>query len=179
MYVDINIVKCSDVQEFEIQEKFNTIFHQYFESVQTKEGSISNLFYYKPPFNRNNQNDPRQENMSQDDKISFIVDLVAHSQAPLLIRLNAAYKTTLDADTDGPSYSEIVVPVTSLPTSYAGHTVEGKQFDLEDENTINNDTFPLMAGNTKVYLQIVCLNMSRSDLDDHSATDNLFPYNSE
>ncbi|KAK4521739.1 glycerophosphoinositol permease [Mucor velutinosus] len=167
----------SDVQEYEIQEKFNAIFHQYFEPVQTKKGSISNLFYYKPPFNRSNQGDPRQEHMSEDDKISFIVDLVAHSRAPLLIRLNAAYKTTANQDTDSSSCTEIVVPVTSLPTSYTGHTVEGTAFDLEDTETIQNDTFPRKAGSTKVYLQIVCLNMSRSDLDDHSVTNNLFPYN--
>ncbi|CAO3642716.1 unnamed protein product [Mucor fragilis] len=168
----------SDVQEYEIQEKFNAIFHQYFEPVQTKKGSISNLFYYKPPFNRSNQSDPRQAHMSRDDKISFIADLVAHSRAPLLIRLNAAYKTTLHhGDTDSPLCTEIVVPVTSLPTSYTGHTVDGRAFDLEDAETIHNDAFPRTAGNTKAYLQIVCLNMSRSDLDDHSVTNNLFPYN--
>lgn len=168
------------MQEYEIQEKFNAIFHQYFEPVQTKKGSISNLFYYKPPFNRSHQGDPRQEHMAQDDKISLIVDLVAHARAPLLIRLNAAYKTTtLNQDTDSPSCTEIVVPVTSLPTSYTGHTVDGKAFDLEDAETIHNDAFPLMAGHTTVCLQIVCLNMSRSDLDDHAATNNLFPCNPE
>ncbi|KAL9552740.1 hypothetical protein MBANPS3_003625 [Mucor bainieri] len=185
----------SDVQEYEIQEKFNAIFHQYFEPVQTKKGSISNLFYYKPPFNRTNQRDPRQEHMSPDDKIAFIVDLVAHARAPLLIRLNAAYKTTTLPDTvsaatststataaaaatvDSPCCTEIVVPVSSLPISYSGCTADGKAFDLEEaDKVIQHATFPLMAGRTRVCLQIVCLNMARSDLDDHSVTNNLFPY---
>lgn len=170
----------SDTQEFEMQEKFNAIIHQYFEPVQTKEGSVTNLFYYKPPFIRNNHNTPRQENMSQDDRISFIVDLVAHARAPLMIRLNATYKTTVvNKETDGVSCTEIVVPITSLPTSYTGCTADGKEFNLEDEKRIYNDRFPLMAGSTTVSLQIVCLNMPRSDLDDHSFTDNLFSYNPE
>ncbi|KAI8639359.1 hypothetical protein BD408DRAFT_350065 [Parasitella parasitica] len=171
----------SDTQEYEIQEKFNTIFHKYFELVRTKDGSISNLFYYKPPFRRSNENDIWQEKTPQDDKISFLVDLVAYSRAPLLIRLNATYKTmsSNEGDINSCSYTEIVVPVTSLPMSYRGHTADGKEFNLQNEYGIHHDTFPLTASDTKVYLQIVCLNMPPSDLDDHADADNLFPYNPE
>ncbi|CEP07420.1 hypothetical protein [Parasitella parasitica] len=157
------LIESDALEECDIQEKFKAIFHKYFESVQTKEGSISNLFYYKPPFKRSNRSDLWQENvLPQDDKISFLVDLVAYSRAPLLIRLNAVYKTAtsnIENDTDVDSYAEIVVPVTSLPTLYEGRAVDGKEFKLQHDQD---------AGDTKVYLQFVCLNMSRSDLDADS-----------
>ncbi|KAI9478175.1 MAG: hypothetical protein EXX96DRAFT_239123 [Benjaminiella poitrasii] len=165
----------SETQETEIQGKFNSIFHQYFEFVQTKNGTNSNLFYYKPPFTRHEKNDPRQKNMSEDDKVSFIVDLVAHSQAPLLIRLNAAYRTTTYADNSTPP--EIIIPINSLPTSYSGHTINGEQFNLKEESDMLDESFPLRTGNTRVFLQIVCLNIPRSDLDDCDFMENLYTYN--
>jgi hypothetical protein len=159
----------------EVEGKFNSIFHQYFEAVQTKNGSISNLFYYKPPFNRQEHRDPRQENMTADEKISYLVDLVAHSQSPLLIRLYASYKTIGEADHS----SELVIPVTSLPTSYSGLTADGKEFKVVDENLFKSETYPLKGGNTSVYLQIMCLSMPRSDIDDYTLTDNLYSCSSK
>jgi hypothetical protein len=151
------------------------VFHQYFETVQTKNGSISNLFYYKPPFNRQEHRDPRQENMSADEKISYLVDLVAHSQSPLLIRLYASYKTTHSSD----GTSELVIPVTSLPTSDSGLTADGKEFNVEDESMFKSEAFPLQGGNTTVSLQVVCLSMPRSDIDDYTLTDSLYSCSSK
>ncbi|KAI7903406.1 uncharacterized protein BX663DRAFT_433900 [Cokeromyces recurvatus] len=165
-------------QEAEIQEKFNCIFYQYFEFVQTKSKTVSNLFYYKPPFIRHEKTNPLQVNMSEDDRVSFIVDLVAHSQAPLLIRLNAVYRMPISSDNHS-STSEIIVPIHSLPTSYSGQTIDGEKFNLKREGLMFQDMFPLRQEDTRVYLQIVCLNMPRSDLDDYSYLDNLFPYNLE
>lgn len=161
----------SDTQEAEIQGKFDTIFHQYFESVQTKEGSGFNLFYYKPPFSRTNNYNPRQEHMSSDDKISQIVDLVAYSQAPLLIRLNAVYRTTNTQDPASNLCSEIIIPVSTIPSSYSGQTTDGAEFNVEKGATKADEKFPFNVGNTKVYLQAVCLNLSRSVLDDYVVND--------
>lgn len=109
--------------------------------------------------------------MTPDEKISCIVDLIAHSQDPLMIRLYTAYRTT-NSDVDNASCSEIIVPVTTLPTSFSGYTTSGDKFDLEANQTIIDDMFPLCNGNTKVCLQIVCLNMSRSPLDDYVLNEN-------
>jgi hypothetical protein len=117
--------------------------------------------------------------MSNDEKISYIVDLVAHSQAPLLIRLYATYKTTSVKDPENPSLNEIIVPITSLPTSYSGHTTDGEEFNLEQEGPLIDDMFPLHTGNTRVYLQIVCLNMPRSALDDYIINDSILSSTSE
>lgn len=169
----------SDTQEAEIQGKFDTIFHQYFESVQTKEGTGFNLFYYKPPFSRNDSYNPRQEHMSFDEKISHIVNLVAYSQAPLLIRLFTAYKTDQTDNPDSNLCPEIVIPVSSIPTSYSGQTTDGEEFNLEKGGAKTNEKFPFNVGNTKVYLRIVCLNMSRSVLDDYIINDNVISTTSE
>lgn len=147
--------------------------------MQTKNGAKSNLFYYKPPFNRDNNHNPRQENMLIDERISYLVDLVAHSQAPLLIRLSAAYKTVSVDESGNASLNEIVVPVTSLPTSYSGQTIDGKDFDIEVKGFVNDGVFPLNTGKTKVYLQIVCLNMTRSALDDYIIDENIMSSTSE
>lgn len=165
----------SDAQVVEVEAKFNLIFNHYFEAVQTKKGSISNLFYYKPPFNRQAHHDPRQENISADERISYLVDLVAHSQSPLLIRLYASYKITDSGD----HASEIVVPITSLPTSYSGITVDGQEFSIEDTSVLKNETFPSKSDNRSVCLQIVCLSMPRSDIDDYTITDNVYSYSSK
>lgn len=155
------------------------IFHQYFEPVQTKKNTRSNLFYYKPPFNRSDSDNSRQENVSLDDKISYIVNLVAHSQAPLLIRLYAVYRTFSTGDAKNTSCSEIIVPITSIPTSFSGKMPDGEEFNLEPEELVVNEKFPLNTGTTKVYLQIVCLNMSRSILDDYVIDDSILSSSAE
>lgn len=114
-----------------------------------------------------------------DERISYLVDLVAHSQAPLLIRLSAAYKTVSVDESGNASLNEIVVPVTSLPTSYSGQTIDGKDFDIEVKGFVNDGVFPLNTGKTKVYLQIVCLNMTRSALDDYIIDENIMSSTSE
>lgn len=167
------------VQDSEIQGKFDMIFHQYFEPVQTTKNTVSNLFYYKPPFNRGDSSISRQENLSDDDKISYIVNLVAYSQAPLLIRLYAIYKTSFTKDTEDASGYEIVVPITSLPTSFSGKTADGEEFNLEQDNHVVDEQFRLNTGNTKVYIQIVCLNMSRSALDDYVINDSILSSTAE
>ncbi|KAI8085279.1 hypothetical protein BDF21DRAFT_234586 [Thamnidium elegans] len=167
------------IQDSEIQGKFDSIFQQYFEPVQTKKNVGSNLFYYKPPFNRSDSINSRQDNLSFDDKISYIVNLVAHSQAPLLIRLYAVYKTCLTTNSETTTCSEIVAPITSIPTSFSGKMSNGEEFDLEQKDLVIDEKFPLKTGNTKVYLQIVCLNMSRSALDDYVIDDNILSSTAE
>lgn len=111
--------------------------------------------------------------MSQDDRISFIVDLVAHAEAPLLLRLNVAYKT--GAFEPGASDNEFIAPVTSLPTSNSWQSASGEKYGFE-ESDMNAETFPVGSSNKKVYLQIVCLNMTRSYMDVYNLPDNMFPY---
>lgn len=91
-----------DAQENNIQNKFNTIFNQYFELIQTKNDSRSNLFYYKPPFSRSPS--------GEDHRISQLVDVVAYAQAPLLIKLECVYSKEGETDKS--------VPVFTLPTIY-------------------------------------------------------------
>lgn len=117
--------------------------------------------------------------MSSDDKISYIIDLVAYSQAPLLIRLYATYKTTYTEGPESNSCSEIVVPVSSIPTSYSGQTTYGEEFNLEKGGTEAAEKLPFNVGNTKVYLHIVCLNMSRSALDDYIINDSFISSTAE
>lgn len=149
-----------------------TIIQQYFESILTKSGTETNLFFFKPPFTRNDSYNLVQENMTSDERISYIVDLVAHAQNPFLIRLSAAYRTTI-VDAENSTTNEIIIPITSLPTSFAGCTEDGTKFDIEQDVPTVDGVFPIHQGNTKVYLQVVCLNMSRSSFDDYPVIDGI------
>ncbi|RCI06178.1 hypothetical protein CU098_001117, partial [Rhizopus stolonifer] len=165
----------SEIQEVEIQAKFNAILNQYFEPVRTKNGSISNLYYYKPPFKRYD-NSSQQENMTMDEKISHVVDLVVHSQSPLLIKLFVVYKSS---SIGGQEQQEITVPIISLPTSYTGKTTDGTSFNFENQENTISDMFPLADGSTKAYLQLICLNLPRSDTNDYTMSENLFSINND
>ena len=106
-----------------------------------------------------------------DDKISLLVDLVAWSQTPLLIRLECVY-------TDPASGRTATVPITSLPTAFAAQTRESEFINFESNisNEIHDgDWSPLDSKSTTVALHLVCINIPRSQDEDIFITNPSMP----
>ncbi|KAI8144511.1 hypothetical protein BJV82DRAFT_70230 [Fennellomyces sp. T-0311] len=148
----------------EIQVRFASIFRHSFEPVPTTNGEEANLFYYKPPFIRT-----VEQGVSADSQISRLVDLVACSQTPLLIRLECVY-------TDSSKGTTVRIPTTELPTTFNGYTTENKYYDFKPGTSESNTWSPFDTQSTKVSLHIVCVNMPRSRDEKYITTDPSFPF---
>ncbi|KAI8990040.1 hypothetical protein BDB01DRAFT_717763 [Pilobolus umbonatus] len=163
-----NMTAESEFKESDIQARFNAIFQHYFEPIKVSNGSLSNLFYYKPSFIRMEGLNNNPDTVSFEDKIANVVDLVAHSQIPLLVRLDCIYRKP-NVGQNKPPFTELTVPVNSIPTSFSGTDANGDNFKFEREDVDENSAFPYNRDHTSVYLQIVFLNMVKNDLDDYTA----------
>ncbi|KAI9245564.1 hypothetical protein BDA99DRAFT_490295 [Phascolomyces articulosus] len=151
----------------EIQGRFASIFQHYFELLHTKDDTESSLFYYKPPFSRTSE-----QGTSMDDQISLLVDLVACSQIPLLIRLESVY-------TNPEKGTTVKVPITSLPTAFEGQTNDKEFINFEpimNGDIYNGDWSPLDRKSTTVSLNLVCINMRRSPDEEYIVTNPLISF---
>ncbi|KAG2227474.1 hypothetical protein INT45_007499 [Circinella minor] len=111
------------------------------------------------------------KNTSLDDQISLLVDLVAWSQTPLLIRLECVY-------TDPASGRTTTVPITSLPTVFGAQSQDSEFINFEpniSNNVYDSDWSPLDNKSTTVALHLVCINIPRSQDEDFFITNPSMP----
>ena len=148
----------------EIQERFASIFQHSFEAVRTTNGEEANLFYYKPPFIRT-----AEQGASTDNQISRLVDLVACSQTPLLIRLECVY-------IDAGKGTTVRIPTIELPTTFDGFTTENEYYNFGPEIPEDGAWSPLDTKSTNISLHIVCVNMPRSQDEKYITTDPSLPF---
>lgn len=143
----------------EVKERFASILQHHFEPVKTKSGQPKNLFYYRPSFVNGSTSETTSPVTAspdiQSERIAALVDLVANSQSPLLIRIECQY--TKEGTT-------VTIPTESLPTTFKGRTDAGQDFSMEPE--ITETWSPLDECETRVALHLVCLSMPRAGDDE-------------
>ncbi|KAI8390994.1 uncharacterized protein BYT42DRAFT_601943 [Radiomyces spectabilis] len=139
----------------DIQDKFNAIVRQYFAPLKTISGRNSYLYYYKPPFAHLSGT---LDQGSLDEKISFLIDLVAYTQTPLLMRLECHY----EAINEKGDITSMTVPVSSIPLSYEVHTADNRKYNFTP-NTMGNEELPLYSKDASVRLHLTCLSMTTVD----------------
>ncbi|KAG1473129.1 hypothetical protein G6F56_001128 [Rhizopus delemar] len=124
-----------------------------------------NLFYYKPSFSRYNATNIQAEDAPEDSRMSFIINLAVHSRSPLLVKLLCFSKTIPDNNNpETEDDSDTAVPINTLPTSYLDSLSTFGKKNLEKGKDQNN--FPLMYKDNRILLQLVFLNMPKTELEN-------------
>ncbi|KAI7867129.1 hypothetical protein BDF14DRAFT_1984118 [Spinellus fusiger] len=154
-----------DCHEMYLQDKFSEIFCQYFEPVKTSNDSHIDLFYYKPASSEPLDTVLNQQHSTLEEKVSSLIELVTNSHIPLLVRLECTY--TLHSDKEDTPITELTIPVSYLPTSFSGESIEGKKFNFDDQAIVQGSS-PLDSGKVSVTLRLVCLSMPESDNNEYT-----------
>lgn len=138
-------------EEIELAHKrFVSVLGHYFELVATNSGQYQNIYCYRPPFTKMEQNNSISS--SYGEKPTNLIDVIECAQNPLFVRLECMFRKPKENG----EFIETSFKFDHLPSLYQQNQVD----DLFEPEIIGTDNSPVeSADGTTATLRLVCLTL--------------------